>query len=88
MASNQSKLKLKWSRLSKQRLIEIGKYIKKDSPANAIKVVEKIREVARKIPDYPEHIAYARKLNLRRKFIDVFYAINRRSFIKLSWNIF
>ena len=46
--------KLRWSRLSQERLTGIGLYISQDSPQNARKVVQDIREAARAIPQYPE----------------------------------
>ncbi len=54
-------LKLKWSLLAKRSLTDIGKYIKKDSPQNAQKVVNKIREKAKQIPKNPEayHLLHA-----------------------------
>ncbi len=47
-------LKLRWSRLAQERLVDIGRYISQDSPQNARKVVKDIREAARSIPLHPE----------------------------------
>jgi plasmid stabilization system protein ParE len=46
---------------AKQSLTDIGKYIKKDSPKNAQKVVNQIREKAKQIPKNPEayHLLHA-----------------------------
>jgi plasmid stabilization system protein ParE len=54
-------LKLKWSLVAKQSLTDIGKYIKKDSPKIAQKVVNQIRAKAKQIPKNPEayHLLHA-----------------------------
>lgn len=46
--------KLRWSRLAQERLADIGLYISQESPQNARKVVQDIREAARDIPPHPE----------------------------------
>jgi len=49
-----SQRKLRWSRLSKERLTDIGRYISQDSPQNARKVVKDIREAVRELVPHPE----------------------------------
>ena len=44
---------LKWSRPARERLNDIGRYIAQQSPQNAKKVVQAIREKARQIPPHP-----------------------------------
>lgn len=54
MAENKTVLKLRWSSFAKNSLMDIADYIKRESPQNAQKVVQKIRETARKITQQPD----------------------------------
>ena len=57
-----SQRKLRWSRLSQERLNDIGRYISLDSPQNAHKVVKDIRQAARDILPHPESKPLVRQL--------------------------
>ncbi len=54
MEKKKPTLKLRWSSYAKDNLMDIAEYIKQESPQNARKVIQKIRETAQKITQNPE----------------------------------